>query len=396
MLKATYKRDNVQTAELFGIEYPAYFTHPAAEYQSLVTHLGVIDLTHWRLFQMAGKDRLSFLNAMVTGEVASLKPGEGSRSLVTTTKGKIIAELLIMVRKEDVLVIVPQGNADDAYDVLQKHIIMEDVSIDDVSSQYGVIALEGPKAEDVMWRIFSTGPFPKEALQSFEREFDKTNVFLFKHSITGEDGYHLMIPVEYVESLRDYLVQASRGSDGLPVGGIAWNMRRVECGLPWYGVDFDGDNFPDETRLGSTVNYTKGCFLGQETLARLHHRGHVNRLLVGLSVDHNAVPKNIRKLVDEFTGEKNNFDEVGLKEKAPSAARVLDLLSRHGKASELFPTEGDITTKPIGQVTSVTFSPQLKKLLFLGYVRREIVEQSQLVCTNDDLILSPIELPLTG
>jgi folate-binding protein YgfZ len=273
---------------------------------------------------------------------------------------------------------------------------MEDVSIDDLSSQYGVIALEGPNAEDVMWRIFSTGPFPKDALQFFEREFDKTNVFLFKHSVTGEDGYHLMIPAEHVESLRDYLVQASRGSDGLPVGGIAWNMRRVECGLPWYGVDFDGDNFPDEARLGSTVNYTKGCFLGQETLARLHHRGHVNRMLVGLSVDDDAVPEDIRKFVDEFEGEKNNFDEVGLKEKARSAVQVLNVLPRSGKDSELFPTTGEDSAKAIGRITSVTFSPQLKTLLFLGYVRRELVEQNQPVCTNDKLTLTPVELPITG
>ena len=381
-------------AELFGVDYPTYFIHPAAEYQSLVTHLGVIDLTHWRSFRVVGKDRVSFLNAMVTSDVASLEPGKGSRSLITTIKGKIIAELLVMVREEDVLVIVPQGNADDAYDVLQKHIIMEDVSIDDVSSQYGVIALEGPKAEDVMWRIFSTGPFPKEAFQSFEREFHKTNVFLFQHSITGEDGYHLMIPAEHIESLRDYLVQASRGSDGLPVGSIAWNMRRVEHGLPWYNIDYNGDNFPDETRLGSTVNYTKGCFLGQETLTRLHHRGHVNRLLVGLSVDDDGVPEGIRQLVDEFARERNNFDEVGLKKEAESAARVLNLLLRNGNDSELFPTKGEDREKAIGRVTSVAFSPQLKKPLFLGYVRREIAEQSQPVRTSDKLTLKPIELPI--
>ncbi|MCK4774533.1 MAG: hypothetical protein KAT30_07095, partial [Candidatus Krumholzibacteria bacterium] len=242
MLSETYRRDGVSLADLFDVEYPAWFVSPVAEYQAIVGHVGVIDLTHWRAFRLSGRDRVTFLNAMVTNDIAALEPDQGSHALITTIKGKTTAELFVFARQEDTLVLVSQGNAGEAYDILQKHIITEDVTVENLSSQYGVIALEGPKAEDVLWRIFPTGPFPKESLHAVEREFEDTGIFLMKNSVTGDGGYHMMIPATDVPRLRDFLVQAARGSDGLPVGAVAWNMRRVEKGLPWFGVDFTENN----------------------------------------------------------------------------------------------------------------------------------------------------------
>ena len=388
MLADTYRREKVQLDRLFDVDYPAYFVHPAAEYQALVDNAGVIDLTHWRVFRLSGKDRVSFLQAMVTNDVDSIEPGMGVHSLITTIKGKIVAELLLFAKDDVVLVLVPQGDADEAYDIFKKHIIMEDVAIDDISSQYGVIAIEGPRSEDIMWRLFPTGPFPKEPLQTFDREFDDAKIFLFRHSATGETGYQLMIPVEHIEYIRDYIVQAARGSDGLPIGSIAWNMRRIEMGLPWYGIDFDEENFPDESRLGSTISYTKGCFRGQETLARLHYRGHVNRVLAGLTTTDDPTQA-IDKAVAEFASVINNYDEEGLKQEARASAELLTACTA---------TEGDLidvqTSKPIGRVTSVAFSPRLGKSLLLGYIRREIVEEGHAVRLESLGELSTIDLPI--
>ena len=393
MLTDAYKRDNVPLGDLFGVEYPSYFINPVAEYKALTHDAGVIDLTHWRTFRLTGKDHVVFLNAMLTNDIGALEPGRGCHSLMTTIKGKIIAELFVFVREDDVLVFVHQGNALETYEVLQKHIIMEDVTVEDLSSRYGVIAMEGPKSHDILWRIFSTGPFPKEPLQASLREFKDVNIFLMRNSVTGEDGYHLMIPTEHVEQLRDYLVQAARGSDGLPVGGIAWNMKRTEKGLPWFGIDFTEENFPDETRLGSTISYTKGCFRGQETLARLHYRGHVNRMLVGLTVGDDDVPEAVRKRADAFGQKTNNYDEVGLKQTAEPVARDLDLRTAFEPGTELFPLEGE-PDKAVGHLTSVAFSPLLKKPLFLGYVRRATAEGEENVRIGDGTVLSFVDLPI--
>jgi folate-binding protein YgfZ len=381
---------------LFGVDYPAWFVNPVAEYQAIVGHVGVIDLTHWRTFRLSGRDRLTFLNAMVTNDVAALEQDQGSHALITTIKGKIIAELYVFVRKEDTLVFVPQGNAGEAYDTLQKHIIAEDVTVEDLSSQYGVIALEGPDAEDVLWRIFPTGPFPKEPLHAVEREFEDAAIFLMKNSATGEDGYHMMVPAGHVSRLRDFLVQAARGSDGLPVGALAWNMRRVEKGLPWFGIDFTENNLPDEVRLGSAISYTKGCFRGGETLSRVHNRGQVRRVLVGLTVGDDDVPEAVKKVAAEFDVETNNYDEQGPRQKAQLIAEALDLRVSLGSKTELYPSQSpDESDKSIGRVTSATYSPELKKPLILGYIRRETAEEKNDVFFDARTRLTPVDLPLS-
>ena len=228
MLTESYKRSGVKLTELFGVEYPQYFVHPVAEYQALTGRAGIIDLTHWRMFRLSGKDRVSFLHSMLTNDIAAVQPNHGTHSLITTIKGKIIADLFVFVLENEARLFVHQGDGAETLDVLQKHIIMEDVRIEDESSRYGVLALEGPKAEEVLWRMFPTGPFPKETLQCVDREFEDSNVFVMRNSVSGEIGFHLMVPAERIERFRNYLVQAARGSDGFPVGGIAWDIRRIE------------------------------------------------------------------------------------------------------------------------------------------------------------------------
>ncbi|MFQ5512299.1 MAG: YgfZ/GcvT domain-containing protein [Candidatus Krumholzibacteriia bacterium] len=415
MLTDVYKRDGVRLAEAFGGPYPEYFIHPAAEYQALTRYAGLIDLTHWRTLKVTGKDRVGFLNAMLTNDVAALETNQGTHSLITTVKGKIVAELYVFARQDDVLVMVAQGSAGEANDILEKHIIMEDVTVEDISDAFGVLALEGPKLDDTLWRLFAKGPFPKENLHAVARTFEAADIYLMRNSVSGENGYHLMIPAEDLERLRAYLVQACRGTDGLPVGRLAWNMRRIENGLSWYGADFTDDNLPDESRLGDAISYAKGCFHGQETLARLHHRGHVNRVLVGLTVEDAGVPAAVAGLRSEFEGEINNYDESGLEERAAPLAGALDFGKLFPAGTELYPAGGGddeaggahpapgreaghhgaagVEEKSVGRITSAAYSPVLGKPLLLGYVRVEFIEKRQSVRPAAGPTLTMVDLP---
>jgi aminomethyltransferase len=392
MLLDTHRQNELQLADFFGVQYPAYFLNPAVEYQSIARYAGVLDLTHWRIFQVHGRDRVSFLNAMLTADVSSLDVDRGGHALLTTVKGKIIAELFAFVREDDVLLQVSQGDAAEALAVLEKHVVMEDVTIKDVSNDFGVLAIEGSNAEEIMWRLFEKGPFPKEAMQAVARRFNDIDIYITGNSVSGEAGYHLMTPQPSVRPMWDYISQGARGSDGLPVGGIAWNMRRVENGLPWYGVDFTADNFPDECRLGHTVSYDKGCFRGQETLARLHHRGHVNRALVGLvPAGEGSTPQgpsiegglaSLASLKGLFAEEINNYDEPALAKDARALAATLNLSARYAAQAELFAEGGD-GKKPVGHITSAVYSPRLQMPLLLGYLRRETIEANGgVVSTN--------------
>jgi folate-binding protein YgfZ len=199
--------------------------------------------------------------------------------------------------------------------------------------------------------------------------------------------------------VRDYLVQAARGSDGLPVGYVAWNIRRVECGLPWYGIDFSGDNFPQEARLGAAVSYTKGCFRGQETLARLEHRGHVNRLLVGLVPEESALSANERARFDEIARLGETLAGEELRPQATSDAEALEIRGFLPAGSPLYRAGSSNETASsnalaCGVTTSAVYSFALRRPLVMAYVRREALDEPLAArTTRGEMRLREVALP---
>ena len=383
MLSEFYKQERVPLEDAFGKEYPVYFLRPAAEYRALVRSCGVVDLTHWRILRVQGKDRASFLNAMLTNDVASLETHQGSHSTMTTVKGKIVSELFVFARAREHTVVVSQGDFEETVSVLRKHIFHEDVTVDDVSHEYGILGVEGPKAKETIHRLLGTGRLPTSPLDGVEREFENFSIVVVRNTVSGEPGYHVMVPAGEVLRIRNYLIQAARGSDGLPIGRIAWNIRRVESGLPWYGIDFSGDNFPQEARLGHTVNYTKGCFLGQETLARLEHQGHVNRVLVGLVPEEDASSEDVRERLRTMLEFSAHAGDDELPKQAVHDAKILDLRDDFPPGSAVYPSNetkarGDSDEKkPGGWITSAVYSFALQKPLFMAYVRGEWLETTR-------------------
>jgi glycine cleavage system aminomethyltransferase T len=188
-----------------------------------------------------------------------------------------------------------------------------------------------------------------------------------------------------VSRIRDYLVQAARGSDGLPLGLAAWNVRRVEAGLPWYGVDFTGESFPEEARLGEAVNFTKATFRGREAIERLGRGKHGSRALVGFVIEDDGP----LWAADGGTATPPPH-ALDLRALVPPGSPIH---TRVEKTSTSYPS----TTEPIGRVTSAVYSPALRKALFMGCVRRESLEDDPLFfvdTTRGALRLRTIELPI--
>jgi folate-binding protein YgfZ len=416
MLFDSYKQANVPLTEAFDTSYPAYFLHPLAEYNALVNHAGIIDLTHWRVLTVTGNDRASFLHAMVTNDIIGIATGRGCHSTITTVKGKIIAELFVFARENDHLVLMPSGDLEEVISTLEKHIIAEDVTIADVSNEFGVLAVEGPKSEAIIKRLFLTGTLtlPKDRFDIVEGRFETFELPVINNTCTGDHGYQVIVPAAEVARIREYLVQAARGSDGWPVGLTAWNIRRAENGIPWLGIDYTNENFPPESRLDHTVSYTKGCFRGQETLGRIHNRGDVNRLLVGLAArpgertagaGRNTAPADVAAKLAAMTADVNRLmsraDENGLRARANSDAATFDVNSFFPPGSELFAGGDDdpAATTPKGRITSAVVSPRLGDCLLLGYVRREVLESNveiELPRGKERETLSVINLPLVS
>ena len=174
--------------------------------------------------------------------------------------------------------------------------------------------------------------------------------------VAGGDGYCLIVGADGVHRIREYTIQSGRADDMSLAGRIAWNTRRVEAGIPWWGADVVAEqNFPAECRLDDVVSYTKGCFLGQETLARMFHRGHPNWLLVGLVPD-----GDIAGIDDGLSTDP----QAGLYDKP--LYRI------------------DDTEKQCGRITSAVYSPAIEKPLLMGYVRTDLAEPETKVLLRFD------------
>jgi len=339
---------------------PDTYTDPATEYEALTHFVGIIDHAVAGVLRLRGKDRVRFLNAMVTNDVSKVGPGRSCPALITTTKGKVIAELLVLARADELVVLVLQGPVARVVSTLESHIIADDVELEHASEQFAVIAVEGPKCRELVWRLFPREPLPMEAFAFTENDYQGLFATVIRHSVVGDKGMLMLIPREHHERIKSYLVQGAVGLDGTEVGRAAWNMRRVEKGRPWFGIDVTEENFPAECGLETHVSYEKGCYLGQETIARMHYRGHPNWKLVGLSGGSDV----------------------------PPVGATLDAVAATG-------SDG---AGPAGRITSAVYSPVLKHSLCLGYVRAAMAEPGTgfSVREGSAASLTVVELPLKG
>jgi folate-binding protein YgfZ len=389
---------------------PDCYTHPRLEYEALTHTVGLIDLPMVGVLRLRGGDRVRFLNAMVTNDVSKLTSGTACEALLTTTKGRIVADVLVLARVDELLVLVMQGATARVFEAFDSHIIADDVQLTDMSAEMSVFSLEGPKSRETVWRIFPREPLPLENLKFTENEYQGLHAMVLRHSVSGEKGLHVITSRGQSERLRDFLVQAGVGMDMQLTGRVALNMRRIEAGLPRYGVDVSEDNFPKEARLDDHVSYDKGCYLGQETIARMHYRGHPNWLLVGLVGDAptSAYPEHVERFAELKTMAQDaqavsadvaalSLDQAaGVELFSPDAdvQAIADEISEGGPVYE-----SSTPRKAAGRITSGAMSPRLKRPLFLGYVRAAMANPGTKFGARIggvDVTLSVVELPLPG
>jgi len=382
MYTEDYKRDGVVLADAFGIEYPVAFTHPLREYEALTGNTALIDLSHWGAVRLTGGDRATYLNSQITGNVETLEPGQALNAALTTMKGKLIAELYVLARESELFVLIAQGNAGEVVAALEKHIIADDVVLEDVSGDTAVLSAEGPESRALVWRLLPEGPLPMEDLAFGDADYQGMPLTVLRNSVAGGRGFQLIFSGEGRRLLRNYLVQAGLGLDVELCGRDAWNMRRVEMGLPWWGNDIT-DNFPAECRLDHLIDYEKGCFLGQETLARMHYRGHPNWSLVGLTPGGAGIPKSLKLpfIGEEEARTENTAESVRTWEGSAKFPQLIGLELQSG-------TED----KTAARVTSAVYSPALETILCLGYVRHTLAEPGTKF--RGELDGEPIELEI--
>ncbi len=217
----------------------------------------------------SGEDRKRLLHAMTTNHVQQLEPGQGGYAFFLNAQGRILSDVHVLALPESLLLDVTPGRRAFAMEHLDKYIIADDVQLEDLSEQQTTLALEGPKAAEVLAAIDAPIPVNDYDIVAWAGRW------IAKISYTGAPGYQIFVNTLDAPVLKETLLDAG----AIEAHDDEVEAARIAHGQPLYGVDITDANLPQETQLASALHFTKGCYLGQEIVERVRSRGHVNKLL---------------------------------------------------------------------------------------------------------------------
>ena len=315
----------------------------AAEYEALHTRAAVFDRSHRGRLRVGGARAAEMVTGMVTNDVSALAPGQGCYAAALTAKGKIVADVRVLVEESSILVDAPPRAAAAWAAMVKKFVNPRIAPHNDESAALRDIGIFGASARHVVSELTGVQAPALTALAMYSHltvQIDGVNVLVVKVPELELEGFELILPADSFTSFWTRAVAAG----ATPAGLEAWEIARVEAGRPEWGVDIDDTTIPQEANFDAlhAISYTKGCYVGQETVARVHFRGHVNKHLRGL--------------------------------------RGAGMEPMHSGA-----TLHDDTGAQVGDVRSAVRSPRLGAIA-LGMVRREVEPGAQLTArwTADD------------
>jgi folate-binding protein YgfZ len=354
-------------AEYFGVRLPAHFGDPLAEYHAARNGVALIDTNFRAVFALTGPDRVRYLNAVTTGNIRDLTPGQSALGLLLNAQGHMLAEIVTLALEDRLLLLGHSVVGPKTFEILDKFIIMDDATLTDETAQTATLAMEGPRAEELIRELtglelaqFAIGAHQATAIRSSGGSIPCR---VLRHSLFGFPGAELLLPRESLTAAWQTLAKGARALGGSPIGYQALEMLRLEAGVPWFGADFEEHHIPHEAGVESThISFTKGCYTGQEIVERVRSRGHVNRRLTRLKFNMPEPPK-------------------------PGAAVFARTAT--GSGTELVEA---------GQVTSAAFSPLAGSAIGMAYLRRDFLKPGiTLQCENATAeVISPPQLAKIG
>jgi folate-binding protein YgfZ len=315
------------TAEIAGHTVVLHYGDAAEEYAALRAGAMLVDRSARGRLRIHGPRAGELVTGMVTNDVAALVPGQGCYAAALTPKGKIVADVRVFALRDALLIDTPPRARDGWLTMVRKYINPRVARYDDETTVTRQIGIFGARARTALAIATGVDPAVLGALPRYGHvALDlPAGAIIARVPDLELEGYELFLPESAFEPLWERLVTEG----ATPAGLAAWDIARVEAGRPEWGVDMDDTTLPQEANLDDlhAISYTKGCYIGQETVARVHFRGHVNRHLRGVM-----------------------FPELGVP-----------------RGTSLFDAQG----KPVGDVRSTASSPRIGPIA-LAMVRREI------------------------
>ncbi|HMV82864.1 MAG TPA: glycine cleavage T C-terminal barrel domain-containing protein [Blastocatellia bacterium] len=300
-----------------------------AEYEAIRGGIGVLEIPAGKL-RLSGKNAVQFLNGLVSNDVKTLAPGEGVLAAFPTLQGKLAALCRIYNIGDGLLLELDATNREKIFKNLSRFVPAGEFFVTDAGEELALISLQGPRAAELLAAL--TGQTVDAAqFKISERQIGGVKVLVASHRRCGEIGFDLFVESGEAAKVKQAILAGSEAFGAREVGEAAFEIARIEAGVPREGVDAGEDYIILESELDAAVSYTKGCYLGQEVIARIHWRGQPAKRLRGLLIDGNALPE---------------------------------------RGAELIAVDGQAAGRRVGEITSSAHSLALNRKIALGYVHR--------------------------
>jgi glycine cleavage system T protein len=309
--------------EYHGALVPARFSDPAGEHRAVRASVGLFDFSFRTLLALHGANRAKFLHRIVSNDIQSLQPGQGTYATLLNTQGHILADFRVYCAEDSLLINTDADLRDKTMQGLRRYIIGERLEV--APLELFAVSIQGKQSRALLAQALQLEVPALDEYANFAAQFGDFPLRVARASSTGEEGYEVWASAEGMAAV--WAASRRLAPNPAPCGFEALESLRIEAGIPRYGPDLGEDTLPLEADLFAALSFNKGCYVGQEIVERARSRGHVNWKLVGLLVE------------------------------APAPPAAGEALSAQAKA--------------VGEVTSACVSPTLGKTIALAYVRRE-------------------------
>ena len=277
-LKSRHEALGARMIPFAGWLMPVQYTGILDEHRAVRSAAGLFDLGHMGQVRVDGPDALAFLQYVTTNDVSTLDPGDALYALLPNEQGGVIDDIIIYQLPDEpgYFVVINAANREKDVAWLQKQRAARsdlDVNVADVSDEFGMIAIQGPRAEEIVQSLTTTALPEINAFQWRRAEVAGIPVLVARTGYTGEDGFEFYVPQAHTAALWDALLEAGQPHGLVPVGLGARDTLRLEARMPLYGNELADDISPLEAGLGWAVKLNKGDFIGRDAIAALKEKG---------------------------------------------------------------------------------------------------------------------------
>lgn len=312
-------------------ELPQHFAGVEDEYAAATGTVALMDRSHYGKLRVSGYDHVDLLHRLTTNELRTLQPGEGQINILPNEKGRIVERFALYKHEDRMELITSPDTPKKVTDWIDRFTFIEDVKIEELTHNLGMVTLFGGRADALIAERFNLDVKDLPDRHHRHVSWEGTDLTVAATHELGVPGYDLLIDLNHLPVLWDALIAARASFELQPMGEAAYEILRIESGWPLYERDYSDKVNPHEAGMRPYISFTKGCYVGQEVIARLDTYDKVQKHLLGLIFE-------------------------GTTPAEPGDAIVID----------------DTT---VGHITSTTSSLALKKPVALGYVRTKFIEE---------------------